>query len=205
MSVCIKIKHSCHRHLSTHIGNDAIHPLLVVESFIVFPIDFRVPEVFVIVHRQIKQQHFVVGHTRHKSAERLIVPDVSLITEHPALHHPNSIFVGLLDGAIHFFTIRCRHLVTGGIALLRERNLHLIETVDKIIATLAKLFFPLPHKGLRDFCKQRFRWRNHPIVERASPMCLRYVQVRINSLKSLWNESWKSRTDGFHAQRTHAV
>ena len=97
MPVGIEIEDAGHAGFAAHIRNYAIHPRLAKESVVEIPVDAVFPEAFVVVDSQVEQQHLVVGHAAHKGLQRGAVPDVALIAEHPALHHPHGVAVAGFD------------------------------------------------------------------------------------------------------------
>lgn len=88
MSVGIKIQDTGHARFSAHIGNDAVHPGFVVETFIEISVHLTIPKAFVIVNGKVEKQHFVIGYFADQGLKRRIVPYVALITKHPSLHNP---------------------------------------------------------------------------------------------------------------------
>ena len=51
MTVGIKIKYAGHTYLTSHIRYHTIYPLLIIEAFVIFPVNFRMPEMLIIINR----------------------------------------------------------------------------------------------------------------------------------------------------------
>ena len=159
----------------------------------------------VVVHGEVQEKHPVVGHLREQRAKRLIIPYIALIAEHPSLHHPGGTGISAAYRLIHLVAVRGKQLIALFGTLFRKGYIHFIETVYDIVVALSEFLLPLAYEFGSYAAEQFFLRRNHPIAERSAPMGLDKIEVRINPLHSLRNESGEAGTYRFHAQRAHAV
>ena len=169
MPISIEFKHSCMSVFTAHIGNYAVDPLFVVKTFVKLPVNTAFPKMLVVINCQIQKKHFVIWYCRKQCRKGLVVPNITLVTKHPALHNPSSIRVGRLDCVIQIFSIRRYHLIASRVVFWREWYLHFIETVSQIVLTFSKFFFPLLNEHFTYFGEKFILRRQHITVEIICP------------------------------------
>ena len=142
MTVGIEIKNTRHSRLSSHIGNHTVDPLFVVESLVIFPVHFRMPEMPVVINGQVQKQHLIIGNPGHKSTQSLVVPDMTLVAEHPALHNPYGIGVSGFYRVVYFLAVFGHKIRAFLRAFRRERYFHFVEAVGDVVVVFAEFLFP---------------------------------------------------------------
>ena len=132
---------------------------------------------------------------------------MSLVAEHPALEHPNSVRICSGNGLIQRLSIAGNLFIALLGATLGERDLHFIETVGEVVFAFSEFLFPFLDICLRDQLEQlRFR-RNEigHIVRAVIPTGVDEVRVRIHALDRFRHKACESIVNRRHPEFTHPV
>ena len=204
-AVGIELGDARQRVFAAHIGYHRVNPFLVEEALVELPVVVYLPEAFVVVDGKVEQQQPIIWHLAHQRLQRLVVPDVAHVSEHPALHHPHGVGVGVGDGAVDLAAEAGQHVVALFGAFGRKDCLHLVERVGDVVVAFSELAFPLLDKHLADAPEQRRAGLQHPVVETAQPRRLGDGGVGEMCLERLRHKAGEGRADGLHTQRAHTV
>lgn len=142
MAVEIKIKISYRTSTPAEVRNGTIQPFLSENTLCIVPCVLILPNAVVEINTQVKYKELFIRHLRKKSTDAFRIPDMALVAEHPSLHNPYSVRIGISNRLVHGFSIRSKLVKTLLGTFLRKWKLHFIETVSQIIPAFPELLFP---------------------------------------------------------------
>ena len=168
------------------------------------PALFAAPDEVVEIHREVEDHHSSVGCAFQQGPDALRVPAVALVAEHPSLHHPHGVGVGLGERTVDGFAIVAERRGAFGRSLGAERHVHLVEAVDEVVFALAELLLPGADESRADLRKERIEGREHPVFE-AAPFGFGERRLRVDALHGRGNEACEPLVNRGHAEGLHAV
>ena len=100
-----------------------------MEALLDFPGLLGVPDPFRIIVAQINDDHLVIRHSGEHRLKTFRIPEIVLITEGPALGHPNSFRVTGHDGVIDGFSVFCEQFMFTFRIRRVYREFHFVKTI----------------------------------------------------------------------------
>ena len=204
MTVQIEFKRTLQSCAATEIGHSAPYPWLAEETAEVIPAVAVLPHIVIEVHGKIYYHHLVIGSSGEQGLDTMPVPNLTLVAEHPALHHPDGIRIGRSQGIIDGPAVMLKLVMSFLTPLFSEWNVKFVETVYQVIPSFTEFLFPLPDELRAYDTEQGINRRKH-VAFMTRPTRGHHFRLRIMVLHSLRHKAGKALIHRGHAKRKHPV